>query len=675
MYRIRWRLAVPLLCSMSCALADAPALAELSLEELAHLDVATVSRKAQKLSDTPAAVTVLSAEDIRRSGARSVPEALRDVPGVQVAQIGGGRWSVGVRGWGGRFSNKLLVLLDGRTLYSPLFSGVFWEALDVMLEDVERIEVVRGPGASLWGANAVNGVINIVTRKATATPGSTVAVAVDDKGKPSVAASQGVALEGVGALRVFAKGSELAAFRSENGRERLDANYGGVAGFRMDGAGAGEGAWTLQGQTYRHRSSENLFTSTVLGFGGLIPLSLEFEGSSLAGRYSWGLTGGEASIQAFADSQRVGISDLGWGSVNTLDVDFQHRLPVSGAHEWMWGLGGRYVASEITSNASILSVIPERQYQHTFSAFAQDEIVVVPQALKLTLGARLEYSRMSHFEPQPTARLMWTPTAVDSLWANWSRAARTPSVGEADATILFQVMEAPPGAPFPGIALVSMPGTDWSRRAERLDAVELGYRRNLGNGSLEAVLFHHDYSRVIGEYLDPAGLSARSVPIPVFPYFAPIQYLHRGNVLNARSTGAEMGADIPVTGFLRLQASYTLVDTSAGRGSDTVTNGFARALETGAPHYWASLHALIKAGARQDVDIMVRRVGAITQGSVPAYNTVDLRYAWKRDRHFEFSAVIQNLFDPLHLEYVSNFLPGQPAYAPRRAYVQGVWRF
>ena len=222
MHPCRVRIVFPALMWAATAWAEEAPLVDLALEDLARLEVATVSRKAQKLSETSAAVTVLTAEDIRRSGARSVPEALREVPGVSVTQIGAGRWAVGVRGYAGRFSNKLLVLIDGRSVYSPLFSGVFWEALDVMLEDVERIEVVRGPGASLWGANAVNGVINIVTRKATASRGGLLSMRLDNQGHPAVAVRQGVELGGAGALRVFAKGNELAESRSASGESGVD---------------------------------------------------------------------------------------------------------------------------------------------------------------------------------------------------------------------------------------------------------------------------------------------------------------------------------------------------------------------------------------------------------------------------------------------------------------------
>lgn len=669
-------LVIPALMWAASAWADDAPLEDLALEDLARLDVATVSRKAQKLSETPAAVTVLSAEDIRRSGARSVPEALREVPGVNVAQIGAGRWAVSVRGGQGRFSNKLLVQIDGRSIYNPLFSGVFWEAQDMMLEDVERIEVVRGPGASLWGANAVNGVINIVTRKATATRGGLMSARLDSQGHAALAMREGVDLEGIGALRVFAKGAELAQSRAASGDGAIDGNRGWLAGFRMDSSGTDSNAWMLQGSTYRRASTEDMLTTGQAGMSGRLPFDAELEGSNLLGRFTWGLGGGDASVQAYLDHQQVSASGYGRGAVDTIDLDFQHRLASLGAHELMWGFGHRIVKTEIESMTPVLTVSPADQKFQVISAFLQDEITLQPRTWKLTLGGRLEHSTVSHFEPQPTARLMWTPSEADSLWTSWSRAARTPSIGENGAQILFALQRT--GNPYmPLVAAVSRPMPGWQPRAERLDALELGYRRSFGNGSFEAVLFHHNYHRLIGESFDPAGPTLPGYPIAVAPGFIPIQYINRSNVGNARSYGLELGLDLPITASMRLQASYTLMDTRAdgNAGDDPARETSARALERNSPHHWASVHTLFNLGGGHDADLMVRRVGGVGDGTVPAYTSVDARYSWRVSRRFELSLVGLNLFDNRHLEYASNFVPSQPAYLSRQGFVQGVWSF
>lgn len=632
---------------------------DLPLEDLGKLEVAAVSRKAQKLADTPAAVTVLSAEDIRRSGARSIPEALREVPGVNVAQIGTSRWAVGVRGAQGRFANKLLVQVDGRSIYNPLFSGVFWEAQDIMIEDVERIEVVRGPGASLWGANAVNGVINVVTRKASATRGGLASVSADSQGGVTTAVRQGVELEGVGAMRVFAKGRDLGRSETADGDRASDKAGGWLAGFRLDG----EGGWMVQGNAYRHTSKELLPVSIALAPNGSFPVSFVFEGSNLLGRRQWAMAGGDATLQAYVDHTDARLNAQGNGKTDIVDVDFQHTLAPMGRHDLMWGLGARYGRVDFDSNSPAFTFQDRLVEYRIASAFVQDEISLVPQTWMLTLGSRFEHSTLADFETQPTVRLMWTPTKDDSLWLNWSRAARTPSIGEVNANVVLGARPLPQGS---FAVLRSLPAPSLKPRAERVDALELGYRRTLPNGSVEAVLFHHDYRRLISPTEGPPD-SQSSAPLLVFPVF-------RSYFSNACTTGLELAADMAITATLRVQGSYTVLDTKARNYADPVANASGAALEAAAPHHWASLHALWSPGGGHELDLMLRRVGAVG-GDVPGYTSVDVRYGWHLGRAFDLAVVGQNLFDNRHLEYASDFFVSQLSYQPRRAYIQGLWRF
>lgn len=642
-------------------------LVDLPLEDLGKLEVATLSRKAQKLSDTPAAITVLSADDIRRSGARSIPEALREVPGVNVAQIGSARWAVGVRGAQGRFANKLLVQVDGRSIYNPLFSGVFWEAQDILIEDVERIEVVRGPGASLWGANAVNGVINIVTRKATATRGGLVSVAADSQGGVATAVRQGVDLGGVGAMRVFAKGRDLGRSETAEGDRAGDKVGGWLAGFRIDG----EAGWTVAGNGYRQSSREILPIPAVLDPTGIYPIAFEFSGGNLLARRNWAMAGGDATLQAYADHADYLLnSTQGKGRSDVVDVDFQHALAPMGRHDLMWGLGLRYNRLDVAATSPAFAFQDRVSEYRIASAFVQDEISLVPKTWMLTLGSRFEHSTISHFEAQPTARLMWTPTTDDSLWFNWSRASRTPSIGEVAATAVLGVQPLPPTSPFPALVLRSQPAPYFKPKAERVDALELGYRRTLSNGSVEAVLFHHDYRRLNASLTDPAG---PQYPVPGFPL--PVQQFFRSYFGNARTTGLELAADLSLSATLRLQASYTVLDTQARRYADPAASASGGALEGAAPHHWGSIHALWSPGAGHEFDLMLRRVGEVKAGRVPAYISVDARYGWRVRRNFDLAVVGQNLFDQRHLEYASDYFPSQLSYQPRRGYVQGIWRF
>lgn len=668
-------------CSLwlsSSAMAQQAALDELSLEDLLEVKVLTIARKAQRISDIPAAVTVVTAEDIRRSGARSIPDALRQVPGVEVAQVGAGRYAVSIRGFNGRFANALLVQLDGRSIYSPLFSGVFWESLNLMMEDIERIEVIRGPGAALWGANAVNGVINIVSRRATGTQGSLVVAAVDDQGKPTAAARYGTTLPDVGALRLFAKGIELSPSRQADGSSADDAISGWRTGFRLDSTSATTHQWTLQGEAHSQRTKETFLLPNFLSRTGSTPASIriDHEGAHLLGRVDRKIADGDATLQVYFDHSKTVVPGEGDGEVDTADVDFQHRLLTLGHHDLLWGFGYRYSRTETNGSGAVLRVSPTTRRLRVASAFIQDEIALDPAAWKLTLGAKFEDANLSGSELQPSARLMWTPTPSDSAWAGWSRAVRTPSVGESDATVLFGIQPTPPGSLFPAVGMVSrrLPGYDL--QAERVDVIELGYRRNLGNGSVEAVAFAGDYTRLVAATVDPGGPEfPGSIRFPFPPFSLPNVYINRCNPMAGRSRGLELGLEIPLSSQTRLHAGYTWVDLDLGQYADPVTEATARTIENATPRHTATLRVASNLGAGHELDIYFRYVSAVQGGSVPAYTAVDLRYGWKLNRSFELSIIGQNLFDPLHLEFVSDLFPSMPAYQPRRAFLQGTWRF
>ena len=383
------------------------------------------------------------------------------------------------------------------------------------------------------------------------------------------------------------------------------------------------------------------------------------------------MAGGDATLQAYADHADYLLnSTQGKGRSDVVDVDFQHALAPMGRHDLMWGLGLRYNRLDVAATSPAFAFQDRVSEYRIASAFVQDEISLVPKTWMLTLGSRFEHSTISHFEAQPTARLMWTPTTDDSLWLNWSRASRTPSIGEVAATAVLGVQPLPPTSPFPALVLRSQPAPYFKPKAERVDALELGYRRTLSNGSVEAVLFHHDYRRLNASLTDPAG---PQYPVPGFPL--PVQQFFRSYFGNARTTGLELAADLSLSATLRLQASYTVLDTQARRYADPAASASSAALEGGAPHHWGSIHALWSPGAGHEFDLMLRRVGEVKAGRVPAYISVDARYGWRVRRNFDLAVVGQNLFDQRHLEYASDYFPSQLSYQPRRGYVQGIWRF
>jgi len=645
--------------AMPRAMAASSDLLDLSLEELAATEVLSVSRKAQRLAETPAAVTVLTMEDIKRSGARSLPEALRLVPGVQVARIGSGRWAVSVRGLNGRYASKLLVQIDGRSIYSPLFSGVFWDIENLVLEDVARIEVVRGPGASLWGANAVNGVINIVTKRASETRGTLVRMSVDDRGQPDVAARQGFALGDRADGRVYVSSVQRAAYETADGHSVEDGQNGWRAGFRIDSRD--RDAWTLSGATYQHRAEETIDLPTP----GALDARMDYEGGHLLGRARWQWLGGEATLGGYLDYQTIDLSPVASATVSTADLDFQHRLTPMGAHEWIWGLGVRYQNVEADSRSATLSFDPSVTQLKTVSAFAQDEISLVPKRWRLSLGARFEARNASQPEWQPSARLMWTPTDRDSLWLHWSRAVRTPSVGELTANLSMGARPVDTGFGTINVLFLSQANPDLE--PEYLRAVELGYRRQMDAGNLEAVLFRHRYDRLVAQHLGSF--------VPGLP---PVQYIERRSDGNAVSEGLELAADVRLGPGVKLLGAYTLMRVKFEKADELIQASeydYAAALNA---NHWFTLQGRFDLPARSQLDVTLRHSGALKSPAadkVSAYSVVDGVFLQRVSQSFEWSLGIYDLFDDHHTEFNSDHFPSPYAYGGRRAVLTGRWQF
>ncbi|MGB0129806.1 MAG: TonB-dependent receptor plug domain-containing protein, partial [Rhodocyclaceae bacterium] len=390
--RFSWLMAVALAAIPPAALAESDAL-DLSLEELLKVQVMTASRKTERLNDVAAAAFIITREDIERSGATSVPEALRMAPGVQVGRLSNNRWAVSVRGFNDRIANKLLVLMDGRCIYSPLFSGVLWEAEDTLLEDIDRIEVIRGPGAAMWGANAVNGVINIITRKARDTQGNLLLAGAGTYERAFGAFRHGGQV-GDGYYRVWAKGfarDHSVNLAGTRGNNELQA---GRIGFRADWSPAPGDRVMLSGSTYKGIEDDRWNYPDVTSPSGFVPTDLRQtnDGANLIGRYEWSLaSGSEAALQVYLDHTQVELGTTMTEQRTTADVDFQHRSRIGQRHDVVWGLGYRNSHDHIDSRG-IVRFSPASRSLRLVSAFVQDDITLVPNTLRLMLGARLEHN-------------------------------------------------------------------------------------------------------------------------------------------------------------------------------------------------------------------------------------------------------------------------------------------
>ena len=648
--------------------------ADLSLEELLKVEVQTASRKSQRLQDVAAAVFVITREDIERSGATSLPEALRLAPGVQVARLANNRWAVSARGFNGRFANKLLVLMDGRSIYSPLFSGVMWEMEDTLLEDIDRIEVIRGPGAALWGANAVNGVINIITRHTRDTRGTLVVAGAGSEERGFTALRHGATV-GDGTLRVWAKAFDRDTSVNLAGQEANDDWRAARLGFRGDWSLGADRRLTVSGSAHGGPTGDRWNFASLTSPTGTAPMNVDQKGSGahLLVRHEWLPADGSAStLQAYVDRTQLEVVGVVAEQRTTIDIDFQRRRPPGGPHDLIWGLSHRQTQDRIDSSSSI-AILPARQRSSLTSAFVHDEITLQPETLRLVLGARLEHNDFTGLEPQPNARVMWTPTPQQALWASASRAVRTPSRAEQDARVDLSVMPAGPASP--PVLLRNVPAALDGLQAETVTALELGYRHRFDpQVALDVALFRNRYRHLRG------GLTgAQRLETTPFPYV--VQEITPSNVARGVTTGVEVALDWHPTRWWRLQAGASVFDASLeSTVADPIAVGSAVSLAASAPRHQLSMRSSMSLEGRQQLDFWVRHVARLDAtgpgtAGVPAYTTLDLRYAWRVLPGLELSLVAQNLLDSRHTEFVPDLLPSETVAIQRGWYAKAKWQF
>lgn len=605
-------------------------LKKLSLEQLMDLEVTSVSKRPERLAETASAIQVVTGEDVRRSGATSLAEALRLASNLQVAQIDSRQWAISARGFNSSSANKLLVLMDGRTLYSPLHAAVFWDVQDTLLEDLERIEVISGPGATQWGANAVNGVINITTKSAKDTQGLLVSAGGGTELRGFGGVRYGGELAAGGHYRVYGKHSKRAATEFSDGRAGANDWRMSQGGFRVDWPAATDDLFTLQGDIY----------DGVVGQPANDDVHLR--GGNLLGR--WTRTFSEESsvtLQWYYDHTYRRIPGTFAEHLDTYDLDFQHRFPLGARHDLVWGLGYRVFDDQQHNDYPVLAFLPEHVVRESFSAFAQDEITLVENRLNLALGAKLEHNHYTGFEFQPSVRLAWRPDQRQTVWSAVSRALRTPSRIDGE-------FFAPRDPPF--TLLQGNPNFD----SEELIAYELGYRVQPGPRlSLALALFYHDYDRL------------RSVervnPSAAFPIFL-------DNLQEGSSTGAELTVDYHPTDAWRLTAGYTHLHLHL-----TNKPGSTAAPPTHTdPEHQFTLRSSLDLPGNLEWDVAYRWVARLPDARVPAYDEVDIRLGWMPTPSLEFSLVGQNLLRARHGEFNP---PASRQHIARSLYGKILWRY
>ena len=606
-------------------------LKNLSIEELMEIDVTSVSRRSERLAGAAAAITVLTNEEIRRSGATSLPEALRLANALHVARFDSRTWAISARGFNIGTANKMLVLIDGRSVYTPLFSGVFWDVQDVLLDDVERIEIIRGPGATLWGANAVNGVINIITRSARDTQGGLAYLGAGTEDRALAAGRYGGALGERTSYRGYAKYHYIDALALARGGSAEDPLRRAQGGFRLDSQASDRDALTFQGDVY---------TGVI---GELTRPDTDVDGGNLLGRWTRQLSEESAlELQVYWDRTHRRVPRQFEEDRDTLDLDFQHRLPLGTRHDLVWGLGYRISHDDIV-NTPVVTWVPDSDTQELFSAFAQDEISLMADRLRLTLGSKFEANESTGLEVQPSVRAAWIPDSRRTLWGAISRAVRTPTRIDEDVRFLL-----------PNGSVLIQGSRDFE--SEDLLAYELGYRYlPLSGLSLDVAAFYNVYDDLRTQEPPASG-----APFPIT----------LGNNLNAETWGIELRSNFQVTTWWRGHFAYAWLrkDLSLDPGSRDPTGG--RAEGNDSEHRFL-LRSSIDLPRNLELDAWLRYVDRLPQPVIPAYTELDLRFGWRVSDRLDLSLVGQNLLHERHPE----FFTAIPKEVQRGVYGRATWRW
>jgi iron complex outermembrane receptor protein len=520
-------------------------LTNLSLEDLMNVEVTSVARQKQRVGEAAAAITVITQEDIQRSGLTSVPELLRLVPGMDVARLNASTWAISSRGFNDAFANKLLVLSDGRSIYSPLFAGVFWDMHQPLLQDIEQIEVIRGPGATIWGSNAVNGVINIQSKSARDTQG----LLVTGRGgnyEQSGAARFGGQIDDKTFFRFTGRYQNTDDFPTTAGPDGHDGWHAMGGAFRLDRYATDKDTFTVQGDLTSTREAETLLLAGYTPPTFMTPTTNSFNalGIDALGRWTHVFSDqSDMALQMYYDhlTRPVGGSSY---HIDTGDIDFHHRFPLGDRQEIVWGLGYRYWADEFKPGP-FASMNPENRDDYIASAFIQDDLTIVKDKLHLIGGTKVEENTYSGFEVQPSGRMVWTPDEQNTLWGAVSRAQRTPARWEQDG----RIVSAPTASPLLPVPVQPIVHGTREFDSEGLNAFEVGYRlKPAPKFSLDTALFYNAYDHLRGFEPGAPGFLATPVPHVVVPVFV-------ANSFYAESYGAEIAGNWQVTDRWRLAAS------------------------------------------------------------------------------------------------------------------------
>lgn len=639
-------------------------LTQVSLETLMNVEVTSASKKEQKLSRVAAAMFVITQEDVRRSGARNIPDLLRMVPGVDVAQINANAWAISARGLNGEFSNELLVMMDGRNVYTPTFGGVFWDVLDVPLENIERIEVIRGPGGSVWGANAVNGVINIITKKAGETRGALVVAGAGNLDAGSGTVQYGGNLGNSTDFRVYAKyfdENHMPDHTGQNGRDGWNMLRGG---FRTDSTFSPKDSLMIQGDMYTGEEGDPTTSFPSVTSPGLVDTVTKVYLSGGFLQSVWTHTYSPRSDTTLAISfDTYERDDVLREERNTLNADFQHHIAWGQRQDFVWGLEYRYSLSHSNGDLSA-SLNPANVTSQSFSAFVQDEIAVIPVRFYLTAGTKLEHSYYTGFGLMPSVRATYVASEYQTAWAAVSRALRTPSATDASLRLNFAGLPGSGGTPI----LLAQIGNPHFKN-EGLTAYEIGYRASLHRQlSIDIAAYYNDYDKQ--QTTEPAAAFLEPSPLPVH-LVVPTTF---ENLMQGETHGLEIAANWKITDRWTISPGYDFERihmhvSPLSQDTQTVPDN-----EGSDPHMHAQLrsHLVLKPNLTWDTSAYF--VDRLVFQHVPAYVRLDTGLSWHLGESFTLDLVGQNLLRDHHLEFV-NDVGARSTLVKRSAYAKLTWRF
>lgn len=638
-------------------------LADYSLEQLMNVsvEVSSASRKPQKLEDTAAAIHVITRQDIRRSGMSSLPELLRMVPGMQVAQIDGGSWAISSRGFNAKNSDNLLVMLDGRVLQTPTFTGVNWDAQDVVLEDIERIEVIRGPGGVLWGANAVSGIINIITSSAAATQGGMLSGGAGNYERQGTARFGGHLGE-TGHFRIYARDAAQGNFKQASGAQTSgtwahDRHDLRSAGFRADWDMSGGNSLTVQGDTYSG-GSDHTGTAVALmpPYSTPTGYTIDLNGGNLLARWKSTVSAtDEWALQFYYDTYQRRYFNIG-EQRDTVDLDFQHRFQGGERHDIVWGAGYRQTRDNM-DNTFAVSYIPASRTDHVVSAFLQDEIALKDN-LHLIAGSKFEHNSYTGLEVQPNLRLRWKIDEQQTAWAAVSRAVHTPSRTDAGGDIVATVIK--PGATIFATHLQGNPAI----QAEHLLSYEAGYRNQLSEQvQMDVAAFYTEHKNLMTIEREANFIDAMHTVIPLVIY----------NRASATTHGLEWSGSWRPDDRWQFKAAWSWLKMDIRRDAGS-TDTSIEAEEGRSPQNQFQFHAFHSPVDHVDLSTSLYYVDSLPSLKVSAYTRLDARIGWRVQPGLELSLTGRNLFDPGHPEFINPSGP-RTSEVPRSFFGGATWKF